>query len=153
MIFINISKEYLSQINQELIQRAAHATISHLPSTEPVDLTIVLTNNDKIQELNKNFRGIDTPTDVLSFPSDHVDPDTGMRYVGDVIISYPYCQEQATLAGHTIDDELHLLVIHGTLHLFGYDHMTIEDRTQMWSIQREILSEIGLSGSILPEDE
>ncbi len=85
-------------------------------------LSIVIDNNEKLRELNKQFRGIDAPTDVLSFPSGEIDPETGETYLGDIIISWEKVQSQALQ--QTIECEMRLMVVHGILHLLGYDHAT-----------------------------
>jgi probable rRNA maturation factor len=100
----------------------------------------VITGDTELQQLNKDFLGIDSPTDVLSFPSDEVDPSTGKLYLGDIIISYPRAVQQAQGEGHPVSAELELLIIHGTLHLLGYDHGESEEKQRMWAVQTEILS-------------
>jgi len=89
--------------------------------------------------------GIDAPTDVLSFNVDEIDPETGNYYLGDIIISYQKANEQAVTAGHEIQSELSLLIIHGVLHLLGMDHDTPESQEPMWKIQDQILSDMGLN--------
>ncbi|MCW1968719.1 MAG: rRNA maturation RNase YbeY [Anaerolineae bacterium] len=96
------------------------------------EVSIVLSDDAQLQTLNRDYRGQDKPTDVLSFEGQ--DPD-GV-YLGDIIISMQRCAEQASEANHSLDDELALLVIHGVLHLVGYDHATDEERDTMWRIQR-----------------
>ena len=105
------------------------------------DLTIAITTDDEIQHLNSQFRGIDLPTDVLSFSSDELDPASGVRYLGDIVISFNRASIQAASAGHPVLDELKLLVIHGILHLLGYDHDTPETKSKMWAIQDQLLEQ------------
>ena len=100
---------------------------------------------DHIQEMNQRYRGINKPTDVLAFREDFIDPDLETRYLGDIVISYEQALNQAQTRGHPVDEELQLLVVHGTLHLLGYDHETPSDKDVMWSIQNEILSTLGLN--------
>jgi probable rRNA maturation factor len=78
-------------------------------------------------------------------------PETGRYYLGDVIISYPRALEQSAAAGHTVQDELQLLVVHGVLHLLGHDHATEEEKARMWADQQEILAGLGVRLSRLPE--
>jgi probable rRNA maturation factor len=80
---------------------------------------------------------------VLSFPADDTDPDSGERYIGDILISYPSAATQAASAGHTIREELQLLVVHGVLHLLGFDHAAPEEKTRMWEIQTQVLESLG----------
>jgi len=109
-----------------------------------VDLAIVLGDDDYLHKLNLEFLDQDKPTDVLAFPAGHHDPDSGHRYLGDIIISYPRAENQAQIAGHPISSELILLTIHGILHLLGYDHDQPAKEAEMWQIQSEILSGIGI---------
>jgi probable rRNA maturation factor len=108
-----------------------------------IEATLVLTDDAQITTLNRQFRGIDSPTDVLAFPTGETDPDTQTLYLGDVIVSYPRAQSQASTAGHSIEAELQLLVVHGTLHLLGYDHASKEQKSIMWAAQAEILTQLG----------
>lgn len=127
-------------IQPELMENAARETLMHQHPAGQVELTIVLTNDNQMQELNQEFMGIDAPTDVLSFPSGELDLDSGNLYLGDVIISYPRALAQAQVAEHQVDAELELLVVHGVLHLLGHDHGEEDDKVRMWSAQDEILS-------------
>lgn len=108
------------------------------------DLTVVLTDDKQLQDLNQEYLGIEAPTDVLSFPASETDPETGRRYLGDILVSTPRAEEQATAAGHTLETELQLLVVHGTLHLLGFDHAKAEEKAQMWKTQSEILERLDL---------
>ena len=118
-------------------------------------LTVVFTDNDGVQKLNLKHRGIDAPTDVLSFPADPM-PDfitDEPPYLGDLIIAYPYAAKQAETHQHALDDSLCLLVIHGTLHLLGYDHDTPENRAEMWSAQADALHAMNIDTGIVPSLE
>ena len=81
-----------------------------------------MVDNEWLVILNKIYRGIDETTDVLSFNNEYVDLDSGVEYLGDIFISYPKTKEQAEIEGHRADQELELLIVHGFLHLLGYDH-------------------------------
>lgn len=89
------------------------------------DVHVLVTGDDEIQALNRNWRSIDRPTDVLSFPDGDVMPD-GRRLLGDVVVSLDRAREQAVEAGHDELRELEELVLHGALHLVGYDHTSDE---------------------------
>jgi probable rRNA maturation factor len=117
----------------------------------PGELTIVLTDENIIHRLNQQYRGHDTPTDVLSFAAGSLDPDTGKVYYGDVIIAVPVAKTQAETAGHALEAELALLTIHGVLHLLDYDHTNPEGRNQMWAVKRTILANHGFQIT-LPEE-
>ena len=130
--------------SEELLERAAQATLEHESQSLDVDLSIILTNDARLQELNLNYLGIDAPTDVLSFPSAETDPETGTRYVGDILISVPRAQSQAEAAGHSLEAEVQLLVVHGVLHLMGHDHAEPDEKARMWKAQAEVLERLGL---------
>ncbi len=138
-----------SPVAAELIEKAAVEVLAH--ESAEGDLTVVLTGDQQLQELNRQYLGIDAPTDVLSFPAAEVDPDTRRAYLGDVLISVPRAKAQAEAAGHPLEAEVQLLVVHGSLHLLGYDHAEGEERKRMWSVQREVLERIGLAGITLSE--
>jgi probable rRNA maturation factor len=113
------------------------------------ELTIVLTDDDGIHALNRKYLGHDAPTDVLSFAAREDGgifvpaPEAGM-YLGDVIVSLPRAAEQAVQQGHSFERELGLLVIHGILHLLGYDHAQEADEATMWARQDAVLAELQL---------
>ena len=107
-------------------------------------MTIVLTDDAQLHELNREFLGVDAPTDVLSFPSSETDPETGVPYLGDILVSIPRATLQAQAAGHPLEAEVQLLVVHGTLHLLGHDHAEAEEKAAMWQAQAEVLSRLGL---------
>ncbi len=136
----------------ELIRDAARAALSHFiqggtsgKNTANDDLTVVLTDDAHLRQLNRDYLGIDSPTDVLSFPASETDPETGTYYLGDVLISIPRAQAQAQEAGHSLESEVQLLVVHGVLHLLGYDHAKKGEKSRMWSAQAGILKSIGLA--------
>jgi probable rRNA maturation factor len=151
MINVLISEPYVSFVSEDILVRAAQATLAHQEAGENVEMTVVIDTDEQLRELNKQFLNIDAPTDVLSFPSDEVDPDSNLEYIGDVIISYPRAKEQADTVGETVLDEIQLLVIHGTLHLLGHDHAEPAEKDEMWTATREILAAISCPITHYPE--
>jgi len=155
MIFVEKIENLLPDIPNDLVEKAASAALRHQSDLsrafsgrpENAELTIVLTDDAQLQELNRSYLDVDAPTDVLSFPSDQTDPETGSRYLGDILISVPRAAQQAAEAGHPVETEVQLLVVHGVLHLMGHDHAEAGEKARMWTAQAEILSELGL-GSI-----
>ena len=137
---------------EELLERAAYAAIEHGAESRDAELSIVLTDNEHLQELNLNYLGIDAPTDVLSFPASETDPESGARYIGDILISIPRAQSQADAAGHPLESEVQLLVVHGVLHLLGHDHAEPDDKARMWKAQAEILKSLGLGNIQIREE-
>ena len=151
MINISIAEPFEGLVAEELFIKAAQATLDHQSAGEQVEMTVAVETEDQLRQLNHQFLGIDQPTDVLSFPSDEMDPDTNLRYLGDVVLSYEQAQKQAAAAGETTEDELQLLVIHGALHLLGHDHGEPAEKTRMWAAQKEILALLGCKITIFPE--
>ena len=124
------------------------------------EVSVTLTDNEAIREINREHRGIDSPTDVLSFPmvdyerpadfdgledraEDYFNPETGELMLGDIVVSVDKVEEQAEKYGHSRERELAFLVAHSMLHLFGYDHMEEEERLLMVKKQAEILERRG----------
>lgn len=128
-----------------LLERAARLTLELEQGHSKDDMTIVLTDDAQLHELNREFLGVDAPTDVLSFPAEETDPETGTSYLGDILLSIPRAAQQAQAAGHSVEAEAQLLVIHGTLHLLGHDHAEADEKTRMWQQQAKVLERLGLS--------
>jgi probable rRNA maturation factor len=148
---INVEIEDQS-VNPELIflvERAAQLTLEYLEISRSESLTILITTDQKIQELNNQFRGTDAPTDVLAFPAGYPEPESGAIYLGDVVISYPRASTNASMRGHTVEEEIQLLVIHGVLHLAGHDHSEPQEKAQMWAAQASVLTELGISKGLV----
>lgn len=146
MVNVLISEPYLELVRPEKLEQAALAALEHQSADPDLDLTIAIEDDERLHALNNDFLGIDAPTDVLSFPAgdDEVDPETGVPYLGDIIISYPRALEQASAAGHPVENEITLLAVHGVLHLLGHDHAEAEEQAVMWTAQGEILRSLGL---------
>ena len=111
------------------------------------DIELILTTNDEIQALNKTYRGIDKPTDVLSFPLSQA-PHAPL---GSIVISVEKAQEEAKELGHSVEEEIALLFLHGLLHLLGYDHET--DSGQMRAKEKEIIEHFNLPKSLIIRNE
>lgn len=142
---------------KRLIKNAVKATLSYMDFRKDVELSVVLTDNPGIQELNALHRQIDRPTDVLSFPMFDYDENgdiiedyaefskMGNLCLGDIVISLERAEEQAEEYGHSFVREVTFLTVHSMLHLLGYDHMTPEDEEEMFGYQNAILEEMGIS--------
>ncbi|NTW12155.1 MAG: rRNA maturation RNase YbeY, partial [Anaerolineales bacterium] len=104
-----ITIESKTKLPAKLLERAAKAALEHQSASMDSDLTVVLTDDARIQELNRDYLGIDAPTDVLSFPASETDPETGSPYLGDILISLPYAARSAAQAGHPLEAEVQLL--------------------------------------------
>jgi len=135
-----------------LIRRAVLATLDYEEYRNDCALSVTFTDNEGIRELNNRFRGIDRPTDVLSFPllafegSEEPPTDERETQLGDIVLSLERAAEQAEEYGHSYEREIAFLCVHSMLHLLGYDHETgEEDELDMRRRQTEIMDRIGLS--------
>lgn len=133
------------------IRKACIATLTEEKFPYNAEVEVILTDDDNIRELNRKFRNIDSSTDVLSFPlgSDgqyDENPETGMKMLGDIVISVEHAYAQAELYGHGIEREISFLAVHSMLHLLGYDHVDSKlEESIMREKQEIILDELGLS--------
>lgn len=143
---VQVARAFEAEVSEDRLRHVAEIVLRHEQTAG--QLTVVITDNVGIQELSRDFLGIDEPTDVLSFSAQEaagpfvVAPEAS-DYLGDVIVAYPYALAQADELGHPITDEIDLLVTHGILHLLGYDHVTDDERAAMWARQDEILEGLG----------
>ena len=107
--------------------------------------SVIIVDNNEIHEINKKYRGIDRPTDVISFAlEEEEDYEVKERLLGDIYVSIDKVYEQAKEYGHSVKRELFFLVTHGFLHLLGYDHMEPEEEKEMFSLQEQILDSYGV---------
>lgn len=144
---------------EELAGRVVEAALDYESFPYECEVNLTLTDNGGIHEINREYREIDNPTDVLSFPmlsyetagdfskleddyDDNFNPDTGEIMLGDIIISVDKVFEQAESYGHSVEREFAFLILHSMLHLFGYDHMVPEDAAVMEEKQRNILEKM-----------
>lgn len=148
------------------VREIAEAVVEQVADMEEIpyefDVYVTMVDNDAIQEINREHRGIDLPTDVLSFPNldfevpgdfglieeneaQYFDPETGLLILGDIVISVDKVKEQALEYGHSIKREFAFLVAHSMLHLCGYDHMEQAEREEMEARQRQALEALGIT--------
>ena len=144
MILITVQEKFRQLIADQILYSAAEAVLLEVDVPDSPSLSVRITDDEELQSLNLKYRGIDKPTDVLSFPTDFTDPDLEGRYLGDVVISHSRAEEQAQWRGHKIEEELQLLIVHGVLHLLGYDHGDKKEKKELWSLQSSILEKLGL---------
>lgn len=149
MINIEIDKVYQDQIQRSILTHTAENTLNFLSVPKNASLSIQITTDQHIQALNQKYRHYDHPTDVLAFPAGHTDPDDGSMYLGDVIISFPRAEIQAEQRGHPVIQEIQLLIIHGILHLCGFDHADPEGKQSMWHMKSQILTKLGIDTRVL----
>lgn len=144
MIHVKTKPGLQVSISHRLLKKAAQQTLEHQAIPKPYAMTLLLSDDSQLQQLNRDYLEIDAPTDVLSFPSTETDLETGVKYLGDVIISVPRAEQQAKSASHPLEAEAQLLVVHGVLHLLGYDHAAAGEKARMWKAQGEILKSLEL---------
>ncbi|MGD9649375.1 MAG: rRNA maturation RNase YbeY [Dongiaceae bacterium] len=132
-----------------IVRRAAQATLKAL-RLPPAEISIVLTNNAQVQKLNRLYRGQDKPTNVLSFPQvsgGNIAMDKKHKPplpLGDVVIAYPYAAREAKAQGKSLRAHTIHLLIHGILHLLGYDHGRAQEAKQMENLEKKILRQFGI---------
>ncbi len=141
---ILISKDiYDRKITKKFVKETVEKILKEL-NLDNVEISITLTDNETIKNINREWRGKDRPTDVLSFPLD-IDFPLGYKYrpLGDVVISLPFAKKQSEEIGLSYREEILRLLIHGILHLLGYDHEKSEEEAKkMFSIQEKIFSKL-----------
>lgn len=151
---IDVQNPHGYALNEARLKQAAALVLTRHAVDPGSGVSVVITGDETVQTLNRQYRGIDMPTDILSFPADTPPVDGGEPpYLGDLIIAYPYTASQAERERHPLDDSLTLLAVHGILHLLGYDHNTPENRALMWSAQEDALRALGISVDIVPAME
>ena len=146
---------------EELATKVINAALDYEECPYEVEVNLLLTMNQEIHEMNQQFRNIDRPTDVLSFPmvsydvagnfdfleesNEYFHPESGELMLGDIVISKEKVISQAEEYGHSIQREFAFLIAHSMLHLFGYDHIKEEERVVMEQKQKEILDILQIS--------
>jgi probable rRNA maturation factor len=147
-IGISIEQEFQGVMDQGWVRRIARTVLKAEGVAPPYEVGLVFTDPEAVRQLNRDYRGVDEPTDVLAFcmlpHKEEADdpfalPPDGVTRLGEVIISYPQAAEQAKEQGHATEKELALLVIHGILHLLGYDHEEPEEEAKMRTREKELL--------------
>jgi probable rRNA maturation factor len=139
---VQIAPAFSGAVPAEGLQALVEVVLRH--EGRVGEVTLVVTDDEGIRALNRDFLGLDAPTDVLSFGAQEdsgsfiAAPEMG-SYLGDVIVSYPRAVAQAEERGHPVQQELNFLVVHGVLHLLGYDHADEEEKAVMWARQEAIL--------------
>ncbi|MFT8747031.1 rRNA maturation RNase YbeY [Liquorilactobacillus nagelii] len=139
----------------DLIKKVLEFAGSYLKLPEDTEMSVTLMDNEHIHQINKKYRGVDKPTDVISFAIEEsgdedpiIIPDAAdfeePKNLGDIMVSVDKVKEQAAYLQHSEERELGFLVLHGFLHLNGYDHMKAEDEKVMFALQRKILDAYGL---------
>jgi probable rRNA maturation factor len=153
MITIEIKQPYKKSIVKASVKKIASTILFLVLQDSESDLSILITSDSTLQRLNKEYLGYDQPTDVLSFESKEIDPETGKISLGDIAISYPAAERQAIEAGHSVENEILMLLVHGILHLSGFDHKSKDEKFEMWNKQQAILNQLGIKINRISGDE
>jgi probable rRNA maturation factor len=136
------------RINQRYLDKIAEKTLKMAKFKKPSEISLVITGEKKIKSLNKKYRGVDKITDVLSFGNEgrkdrtakFVNPPDKIVYLGEVFICYPQAGKQAKQKKHSVKRELAILLIHGILHLLGYDHREDYEKSEMKDMEKRVLA-------------
>jgi probable rRNA maturation factor len=151
-LVVRVDKDFQGRIDKRWLHRLVKQSVAAHGIDTEVELSLLITDDATVRELNKKYRGKDKSTDVLSFALEadrnsdaaagFVMPPGEMVHLGEVIVSYPKAAEQAAERKHPVEDELALLVVHGVLHLLGYDHDKPTREREMRSLEQRVLSAV-----------
>jgi probable rRNA maturation factor len=154
-IEVSVEEEFRGLVNRGWVKKMVLQVLKAEGVSSPYEVSLVFTDSETVRELNRDYRGVDAPTDVLAFyvlprkggDDSFILPPDGVTRLGEVIISYPQAVEQAKEQGHSTQRELALLIVHGILHLLGYDHAEPDEESKMRERERGLL-EMCLRGSV-----
>ena len=144
---IEIANESGVGVNETSIVAAARFALDRMGVSPLAELSVLLVDLDVMSDLHERWMDLEGPTDVMSFPMDELDSarrpdaaDAGPALLGDIVLCPAFARDQAKKAGHGLADELHLLTVHGVLHLLGYDHAEPEEEREMFALQARLLA-------------
>ena len=144
---LQIDESFQDSIAEKWLRKAVEETLDAHGIESLVELGLVITDDQVVQELNQSYRGLDATTDVLAFAlweqsQEFATPPDGILHLGEVLISYPQAERQAREQGHPLEQELALLAIHGVLHLLGYDDEDPDGEQKMRAMEEKLLASI-----------
>jgi probable rRNA maturation factor len=144
-ISVQVDEPFLAEVDAVDLARVIAVALA-AEGRADAEVTLVITDDEAVAELNREYRAVDGPTDVLSFAAQEPTPGfvsapEAAAYLGDIIIALPFTRRQAAGLGRPLADELRLLAVHGTLHLLGYDHAEPDEEAAMWARQDAILAQ------------
>ncbi len=150
-IVISIEEPFDAELTEALVREWIERALDEEGLARNAGVDVLITDNDTVRELNRDYLGIDEPTDVLSFPMAEeyggsvpdapafITPPDDILHLGEIIVAYPYAVKQAEEEHHPVDWEIAHLLVHGVLHLLGYDHLEPDDETEMRTREHAIL--------------
>ena len=146
-IEVCVDEEFQTSVNEGWARKIAQHVLRAEGISPPIEMSMVFTDSETVRRLNRDYRGVDAPTDVIAFymlpqqetETSFIPPPDETTHLGEIIISCPQAIEQAREQGHSTKQELALLIIHGILHLLGYDHEKAEDAAKMRPREKELL--------------
>jgi probable rRNA maturation factor len=149
-IEISVKEEFQGVVDEDWVRKIVQTALKAEGVAPPYEVSLVFTDSETVKQLNRDYRGVDEPTDVLAFcmlsrkevDSSFALPPNGVTRLGEVIISYTQAVKQSKEQGHSTENELALLVIHGILHLLGYDHKEPEEENKMREREKELLEKV-----------
>ncbi len=143
---IEVSNESGTEVVEADLVSVARYALGRMDVHPAAELSMVLVDSSTMADLHVQWMDLPGPTDVMSFPMDELRPggrpdaaELGPAVLGDIVLCPPFAAEQAATAGHSLDDELHLLTVHGILHLLGYDHAEPDEHAVMFGLQEQLL--------------
>lgn len=147
-VSIEIANESGVAVDEASIVSAARFALDRMNVSKLAELSVLLVELDVMADLHERWMDLPGPTDVMAFPMDELDsarrPDaseSGPALLGDIVLCPAFAKDQARTAGHSLIDELHLLTVHGVLHLLGYDHAEPAEEREMFTLQKRILAD------------
>jgi probable rRNA maturation factor len=151
-IVVFVEQAFRKVVNSSWVKKLVRQVLKTEGVIPPYEVSLVFTDSETVRQLNRDYRDVDEPTDVLAFEmlsqegadSSFALPPDGVNRLGEVIISYPQAATQAREQGYSPEKELALLVIHGVLHLLGYDHEELDEERKMRAKEKELLEKHSL---------
>jgi probable rRNA maturation factor len=151
---VQVDEPWRKAVDEDAVRGLALRVLTSEGVAPPVEVSFVITDDGTVRDLNRRYLDRDEPTDVLSFPLQEasregdggepfVGPPDGVAHLGEVIVSYPTAERQAREQGHGVEREIAHLVVHGLLHLLGYDHAEPEEERRMRSLEERLLAATG----------
>lgn len=149
-VAVQVEGPWREAVDERAVRELASRVLASEEVAPPAEVSVVITDDETVRELNRRYLNLDEPTDVLSFPlaeapgrsdapGEFVGPPDGVVHLGEVIVSYPTAERQAREQGHGVEREIAHLVVHGLLHLLGYDHGEREEERRMRAREDELL--------------